>query len=182
MPIITSITGQEGEQNGLYRVLLDRVPSESPFLTRVPAPFAYSALQMFVESCPYDISAIDLPVFPGLMVNGGAIALIGPKDQNLRYSADLSSSEAAKKYVGGSGSGLWLTYTTGQQLPFSVPICDVKWEGSTISFTAVFPFREHVMEGFSHAALTTTDKFASVDDIPNDTLAAPGVIQVNDSL
>ncbi|KYK59150.1 late sexual development protein [Drechmeria coniospora] len=180
--IVSSVIGQEGAQNGFYRVFLDKVPSESPFLTAVPAPFAWSALQAFIVpgSCPYALSDIALPIFPGLMTNGGAVAALEPKDQTLSFSADLSSSEAAKKYVG--SSSLFLTYTTGQQMPISVPITDVKWDGCTISFKANFPYTEHVMQGFSHAALTTANNIANPNAVVDCALAGPALIQVNNPL
>jgi hypothetical protein len=181
---ISSVIGQEGEQNGYYRVFLNKVPSESPFLTAVPAPFAWSALQMFIipGSCPFPLSNINLPIFPPLMTNGGAVAAIEPKDQTLSFSADLSSSAAAAPFVNGDGSNLFLTYTTGQQLPISVPITNVKWTGSLICFEAQFPYVENVMHGFSHAALTTSNKFDSPNAVVSSALAGPAVIQVNNAV
>lgn len=184
VPLIASIIGQEGEQNGAYRQYLQRIPSESPFLTAVPAPFAFSALQLFVVpgSCPFPLSNINLPIFPPLAVNGGPVALIEPKDQTLSLSADLSNSEAAKSYVGGDGNGLYATFVTGQQIPKSVALKNVKWSGSVISFEADFPYTDLVAHGFSHVSLTTTCSFENVNAIPDATLAAPGVIQVNNAI
>ncbi|KND91796.1 hypothetical protein TOPH_03468 [Tolypocladium ophioglossoides CBS 100239] len=181
---VSSVIGQEGEQNGYYRVFLNKVPSESPFLTTVPAPFAWSALQMFIVpgSCPFPLSNINLPIFPPLMTNGGPVAAIEPQDQTLSFAADLSGSPAAQPFVNGNGSNLFLTYTTGQQLPISVPITNVKWSGSHISFQAQFPYSENVMQGFSHAALTTSNKFESANAVVNSALAGPAVIQVNNPL
>ncbi|KAK7228848.1 hypothetical protein V2G26_001018 [Clonostachys chloroleuca] len=182
--LISSVIGQEGEQNGFYRLLLNRIPSERPFLTFVPAPFAFSALQLFVVpgSCPFPLSNINLPIFPALATNGGPVAVIQPNDQTLSFSADLSTSEAAKQYIGGDGSGLYLTYTTGQQQPFSVSITNVQWQGSVISFDAVFPYSANQMDGFSHGALTTTNNPSSFDALVQCTLAAPAVIQVNNNI
>ena len=181
--LISSVIGQEGEQNGYYRVVLNRVPSESPFLTTVPAAFAFSALQMFVvpNSCPFPLSKINLPIFPGLMTNGGPVALIQPEDQTLSFKADLSSSAAAKPYVGKS-KGLYMTYTTGQQVPVSVPLSNVEWDGNTISFQASFPYEDNIAAGFSHGALTTGNQFADANAVVDKTLAAPAVIQVNNAL
>ncbi|KAK8149473.1 vesicle coat component [Beauveria asiatica] len=182
--LISSVIGQEGEQNGYYRTVLKEVPSESPFLTAVPAAFAFSALQMFVVpgSCPYPLSNIDLPIFPPMMINGQAVAALEAKDQKLSFSADLGKSEQAKKYFGGDGKDLFLTYTTGQQKPISLEISNVKWESGMISFDADFPVSENVMNGFSHAALTTGNVFESADDVANSTLAGPGIIQVRDGV
>lgn len=179
--LVSSVIGQEGEQNGFYRVFLDQVPSESPFLTAVPAAFAFSALQLFVVpgSCPYPLSNIDLPIFPGLMVNGGPIAKVEPQDQTLHFQADLAGTDAAKKK---QARGLYITYTTGQQLPISVEAQNAKWEGSVVTLDAKFPFEENLMAGFSHAALTTSNSFKNADAVVDCTLAAPGVIQVIDPI
>ncbi|EGX89768.1 late sexual development protein [Cordyceps militaris CM01] len=181
--LISSVIGQEGEQNGFYRHLIRQVPSESPFLTAVPAAFAFSALQLFVVpgSCPFPLSDIDLPVLPALAVNGGPVAVIEPKDQRLSFSADLTGAKDCEKHVGADGAKLWLTYTTGQQKPISVSIDNVKWSGKQISFDADFPFEKNVMVGFSHAALTSARDFKTVDDIVCATVAAPAIIQVENS-
>lgn len=178
--LISSVIGQEGEQNGFYRHLIKQVPSESPFLTPVPAAFAFSALQLFVVpgSCPFPLANINLPILPLLAVNGGPVAAIEPKDQRLSFSADLTDAKDKKSHVGADGSKLWLTYTTGQQKPISVSIANVKWNDDKISFDADFPFEKNVMMGFSHAALTTGKDFASADDIVGAALAAPAIIQV----
>ncbi len=181
--LISSVIGQEGEQNGYFRTVLKEVPSESPFLTAVPAAFAFSALQMFIVpgSCPYPLSSIDLPIFPPLMTNGQPVAALEAKDQTLSFSADLSKSDQAQKYAGGDGTDLFLTYTTGQQKPVSLEISNVKWANGMISFDADFPFSENVMGGFSHAALTTGNVFESADDLTHCTLAGPGIIQIRDA-
>ncbi|SPJ74908.1 uncharacterized protein FTOL_04639 [Fusarium torulosum] len=174
--LVSSVIGQEGEQNGFYRVFLNQVPSESPFLTTVPAAFAWSALQSFVVpgSCDEDIKNINLPIFPPLMVNGGAIAVLDAKDQTLSFSATLDKSH--------KGEDLYITYTTGQQLPYSVKAENVKWNGNSVSVEAEFPFEKLVAQGFTHAALTTSRDIATPDDVPAVALAAPGLIQVQNSL
>ncbi|KAF4964389.1 hypothetical protein FSARC_7688 [Fusarium sarcochroum] len=175
--LVSSVIGQEGEQNGFYRVYLNQVPSESPFLTTVPASFAWSALQGFVVpgSCTEDIKKIQLPIFPALSVNGGAIAVIEPKDQTLKFSATLK--KAPKK-----DQQLYITYTTGQQLPYSVKAKNIKVHGDSVTAEAEFPFSKLVAQGFTHAALTTSGDIKTPDDVPAVTLAAPGLIQVQNPL
>ena len=182
--LFSSIIGQEGEQNGAYRLYLDRVPSSSPFLTPVPASFAWSALQLFTlpDSCNYSLSKVNLTIFPPLAVNGGPIAVLKPKDQVLSLSANLTSSKMAKEYVGKDGKGLYATFVSGAQLPASVAARNVKWENSTITFEATFPYKKLVAHGFSHVSLTTMSNISDVDSVPDYTLAAPGVIQVQNSL
>lgn len=184
--VVSSVIGQEGEQNGYYRVFAKQVPSESPFLTYVPAPYAWSALQMFIVkgSCPFALDKVALPILPALMTNGGAVAAIKPMDQDLSFSADVSSmmQKGASQYYNTDGKGLFITYGTGQQMPISVPIKDVKWCGGKMEFKANFPYSEHVMSGFSHAALTMGEGFNSSDAAAEKALAGPGVIQVSNSI
>ncbi|KAH7123125.1 hypothetical protein EDB81DRAFT_913262 [Dactylonectria macrodidyma] len=181
--LVSSVIGQEGEQNGFYRIHLGEIPSESPFLTTVPAAFAWSALQLFVVpgSCSNNIKNIHIPIFPPLLVNGGPVAKVAPKDQTLKFKANLKGYKPAKKYYGSSGN-LYITYTTGQQLPISVKAKNVRWHGDTITLEAKFPYTENIMAGFSHAALTTGKNFASADAVVGQTLAAPGVIQVRNPI
>jgi hypothetical protein len=178
---VASVIGQEGEQNGFYRILLARKPSEKPFLTTSVAPFAFSALQAFVVpgSCPFPLSNIPIPIFPPLNVltgNGGAD--IDARDQNLKFTADLTGVTSASKFMGGNGNGLFITYFSGQLLPISEPITNVQWSGNKVTFEAAFPFTANVMNGLSIAALTTSNNFTTPDDVPAATLAAPGLIQV----
>jgi len=178
---VASVIGQEGEQNGFFRILLARKPSEKPFLTTSVAAYAWSALQGFVVpgSCPFPLTNIDIPIFKPLsVVSGNAGADVDARDQHLTFSADLTGVSTAAKYVGGSGSGLFITYLTGQQLPISEPIQNVHWNGNQITFEALFPYTENVMDGLSIAALTTSNNFTGPDDLPAATIAAPGLIQV----
>ncbi|TQS32634.1 hypothetical protein Golomagni_07045, partial [Golovinomyces magnicellulatus] len=180
LQLISSVIGQEGEQNGFYRIFLEEVPSESPFLTPVPAAFAWTALQMFVVpgSCPFELSKIPLPIFAPLTVNGGPIAVLDAKDQEVSFSADLTHVQNAQKYFDTPAKGLYLTYTSGQSKPISVPLKNVQWCAGEITFSADFPFEKNVLSGFTHAALTTANNFQSSDAIVDATLAAPAVIQV----
>ncbi|KAH7302835.1 late sexual development protein [Stachybotrys elegans] len=184
--LISSIIGQEGEQNGYYRYFLNRIPSEKPFLTYVPAPFAFSVLQAVVVpgSCPYPLSNINLPIFPLLFPNGRPVPidLLKPEDQIIKFTGDLSQAPNGKKYIGKPCDGLYLTYTAGQQLPISVSIFNVKWKGSQITFEAQFPYTANVLAGFTHAALTTTNKFDTQDAVAGSTLVGPALLQVNNPI
>ncbi|KAH6880364.1 hypothetical protein B0T10DRAFT_463924 [Thelonectria olida] len=183
---IASVIGQEGEQGGFYRTLLGRVPSEKPFLTTSVGAFAYSYIyNTFVVpgSCPFDLSEINLPIFAKLDVKDGSMGLdVKPKDQQLTFTADLSAVRAADSFMGRNGDGLFLTYFSGQLLPISEPITNVKWNRGRITFDAFFPFTDNIMQGLSVAALTTSNNFSSPVMVPNATIAAPAVIQVNDML
>ncbi|KAI1877335.1 hypothetical protein JX265_003343 [Neoarthrinium moseri] len=173
---IASVIGQEGEQNGFYRFLLDRKPSERPFLTTSTGPFAFSALQQFVVSCPFNVSDIPIPIFTPLNV----VTTPEARDMTLTFSADLSGTGYAQN--GTSNGDLFITYLVGQQVPITEPISNVNYDGSVITFDALFPFSENIMEGLSIAALTNSSNFEDADDVPANTIAAPGLIQVNDLL
>jgi hypothetical protein len=178
---VGSVVGNEGEQEGFFNILLARRPSEKPFLTTSVAAYAFSALQGFVVpgSCPFPLERIGLPIFKPLSVlSGSAGADVEPRDQVLTFRVDLGGVEPAKKYVGGKGDGLFATYLTGQQLPVSEPVQNVRWEGSTVTFDAFFPYADNLMDGLSIAALTTAKGFAGPDELPAATLAAPALIQV----
>lgn len=184
MRTIASVIGNEGEQEGFYRDFLGLKPSEKPFLTTSTAAFAFSVLnQLFVKSCPFSLSEIALPILPPLSVlsgNGGFE--VTAKNQTLQFSADMvaCSSSAASPYIGKDGAGLFVTYLTGQDLPISEPVSNVKWAGTVATFEAFFPFDAFVLEGLTIAALTTSNNFSSADAVVGATLAAPGLIQVND--
>ncbi|KAI1814401.1 hypothetical protein GGS20DRAFT_415539 [Poronia punctata] len=168
---IASVIGQEGEQDGFYRYILNRMPSQKPFLTTSTAAFAWSVLQSFVVSCPFDVSKIPIPVFPALNVLTTAKA----RDMYLTFSAKVP-------YTPGEGTPLFVTYLVGLQNPVSEPIVNPRCEGGVLTFEALFPFTENVMYGLSIAALTNATGFADADAVVANTLAAPGLIQVNKML
>ncbi|KAI0508885.1 sexual development protein [Xylaria bambusicola] len=173
---VSSVIGQEGEQNGFYRSLLNLKPSEKPFLTTNVAAFAFSALQQFVVSCPFDVTQIPIPIFPPLQV----LTTAEPRDMYLSFSADLSGNPNITE--GSDFSDLFVTYLVGQQLPISEPIINPKFDSGVLTFDALFPFTENIMVGLSIASLTSSNNFANADALVADTLAAPGLIQVNEQL
>lgn len=175
---IASVIGNEGEQEGFFRDFLTFKPSEKPFLTTSTAAFAFSALnQLFVESCPFDLSEIALPILAPLSVLSGDGGFnVKPENQTLKFSANLGDDCDAKI----KDECLFITYLTGQNVPVSEPVLNLEWEGNVATFEAFFPFEAFVMDGLSIAALTTSNDFASADAVVNATLAAPGLIQVND--
>ncbi len=186
---VASVIGQEGEQNGFYRNLLGRKPSQKPFLTTSIAPFAFSALQQFIVECPFSLDNIGgLPIFPPLNALSGENGQnVQPRDQTLTFSVDISDFKgpAASSYQSYQGKcdGLFITYFTGQDAPISEPITNCQWSGdknAVVTFEANFPFNKFVMEGPSIASLTNANNFTNPDAVAANTLAAPGLIQVND--
>lgn len=181
---LAAVLGQEGEQNGFYRTLLQLLPSEKPFLTTGVAAYAFSALQPFVVTCPFDLARIPLPVFPALQVRSGrpwgGAARVSPADQTLAFAANLSGIPGAADLA--HAHPLFVTYLTGQDRPISEPITKAAWSGDMLSFEALFPFDEFIMDGLTMAALTTGGNFSHPDELPAQTLAAPGLIQVDVAL
>ncbi|KAI1358191.1 sexual development protein [Xylaria arbuscula] len=173
---VSSVIGQEGEQNGFYRLLLNRKPSEKPFLTTNVAAFAFSALQEFIVSCPFDVTQIPIPIFPPLNV----LTTAEPRDMYLSFSADLTGYPNINE--GSDFSSLFVTYLVGQQLPISEQIINPKFDCGVLTFDALFPFTDNIMQGLSIAALTNSSNFANADALVANTLAAPGLIQINDLL
>jgi hypothetical protein len=174
---ISSVIGQEGEQNGFFRFMLNRKPSEKPFLTTNVGPFAFSALQDFIVECPsFEVDKIPIPIFPALNVRAAA----EPRDMYLPFSANLSGN--AEINAESDFTKLYITYLVGQQLPVSEPIINPKFDGGVLTFDALFPFTENLMTGLSIAALTNSSDFANADALVGNTLAAPGLIQVNELL
>ncbi|KAH8879437.1 hypothetical protein GQ53DRAFT_671994 [Thozetella sp. PMI_491] len=178
---LAAVVGQEGEQEGFYRMLLGRKPAERPFPTFALGPYAFSyVVNTFIVpgSCPFDISDINLPLFGSLTIQNGFD--VAPKDQTLTFTAELTDVAEADPYIGGNGSGLFVTYFTGQLKPISEPLSNVRWSGREVTFQANFPFTANLMWGLTVASLTTTGSFNDASNVLNATLAAPGLININD--
>ncbi|KAH7021499.1 late sexual development protein [Microdochium trichocladiopsis] len=174
--IIASIIGQEGEQNGFFRLVTDVLPAEKPFLTTSIGAYAWSALQSFLVKCPFDLNVIPLPIFPPLNVH----TKVKQQDMTVTYSADLHKyGESFVKSL--HKDKLWITYLGGQQVPISVPVSSFELKGTTVEVCAEFPWSKNILDGFIIAALTNSSNFAGPDDLPAGTLAAPGLIEVEHS-
>ncbi|KAL8718603.1 MAG: hypothetical protein Q9225_004288, partial [Loekoesia sp. 1 TL-2023] len=70
VPLLGSILGQEGEQDGFFRYVQQKTPSAAPFLTGGSLSFAFTALHAFIvpDSCPKPLSSISLTNFQPLNV------------------------------------------------------------------------------------------------------------------
>jgi len=166
---IASIIGNEGEQQGWFRVLQRKVPSELPFLTTSDLNFAFTAIQSFVipGTCP-NIQEIGLRTFKELDV----VTPPGPRDQNVTYSFADTRNETSHP--------LWMTYINQQNLPIVEPLHIVSRHGNQVEAEALFPYEEHEMNGFTIAAITKSDgPFSDANAVARWTLAGPGLIIVN---
>ena len=167
IPVVGSIIGQEGEQNGFYRTFQSKSASAAPFLTGVPPEYAFSALQSFFVpgSCP-GLDQIKLASFPTLNVNSAADAKSG--------TLDFSCSGT----VGPDDNSI--VYLSGQNIPVTVPISPVVSKDGLSHFTADFPFDTGFSKGLTIAAVVKGKdaKFATASDVAAATVFGPGLIQV----
>lgn len=168
--LLGSVIGQEGEQNGYYRSLLDLIPSELPFLTRSTGPWAFSVLNQNVivpGSCPNE-NVIDLPIFGALTVDTQNIQ---PKSQELQFTF---------KNNGTNTNDISLVYVNQQNLPVVEKPSNIQVSGDEVTFQAYFPFNEFIMNGLTFAVVTdSAGPFASADAVAAATLFGPGLIEIN---
>jgi len=197
-PGVGSVIGQEGEQNGFYRLLQNKnlIPNELPFLTRSVLDFAFSALEQgVIVSCPNDnILKEKVSIFGVLNLDTPTVK---PEDAKLQFSFDFLSLENSNLGKTGSApntyevhgttygpsydwSKLSLVYINQQNVPVVVPLENQRMEGTVVHFEALFPFVEHLLNGLTITALTTSaGPFATVADVANATLFGPALIEVN---
>lgn len=134
VPLIGSVIGQEGEQNGYYRELLGLNPSELPFLTRSSPAFAFSALNQAVVvkgSCP-NIDIIGIPIFAPLTVDTKNIQ---GKDQTLEFSFTNNGTDL---------NTISLVYVNQQNLPIVEKPQIVSSKGDAVTISAPFPFSQFI--------------------------------------
>ncbi|KAH7036316.1 hypothetical protein B0J12DRAFT_581914 [Macrophomina phaseolina] len=168
---VASVIGQEGEQNGFYRLFQGKRPSAEPFLTASTRQFAFSALnQNFVVrgTCP-NIDTIDLPIFEPLK----QIGMAKPEDSTLTFQIKAESTVDV--------DDLSLVLINGQNLPIIEKLQNVKkLNGGVIQFDAEFPFDSNLLFGLTIAVVTNTDKgLTDVDKVADATVFGPALIEVN---
>jgi hypothetical protein len=170
VPVVGSIIGQEGEQNGYYRSLQRKVASAAPLLTGGAPQFAYTAISQFIipGSCP-NIDIIGITPFPAL--NLESRPTVKNETQTLSYSVDgqLSASNAT------------LVYISGQNLPVSVPISNVTSQGGTTTFLASFPYGAGFNRGLTIGALVrgVGTAFNNTAEVAAATLFGPALIEAD---
>jgi hypothetical protein len=166
---IASVIGQEGEQQGWFRVLQGKIPSELPFLTTSDLNFAFTAIQGFVVpgTCP-NIDEIPLRTFEGLEI----LSTPGPRSQNITIQFEDPDHEAEHS--------LWLTYINQQNLPIVEPLHIISRNYDEVKAEALFPFDDHEMNSLTIAAVTkSAGPFSDASSVAKWTLAGPGLIIVN---
>ncbi|KAJ5312787.1 hypothetical protein N7508_003617 [Penicillium antarcticum] len=166
---ISSLIGEKGEQQGWFRIMQGKVPSELPYPTTGDVHFAFSAVQNFAipGSCP-NVHTFPFEPFEPLHV----IRIPGARTGNVLVSfVDHQNI---------SDSSLWMTYINQQNLPVVEPLQVVTRTGNEVVAEALFPYEAHEMNGLTIAAVTTTDgPFVNSYEVTKVTLAAPGLFVIN---
>ncbi|KAJ5894036.1 hypothetical protein N7495_005727 [Penicillium taxi] len=166
---IASVIGNEGEQQGWFRVMQGRIPNDLPFVTTSDLNFAFTAIQGFVVpgSCP-NINEIPLRTYEPLTINTAP----GPKSENITFQFNEPGNETENT--------LWLTYINQLNLPVVEPLTFVSRNGSDVVAQALFPYDEHSLNGLTIAAVTKNKgPFGDANSVAKWTLAGPGLIVVN---
>ncbi|KAK2805085.1 hypothetical protein FQN50_006330 [Emmonsiellopsis sp. PD_5] len=165
----TSIVGQEGEQEGLFRVLQKKIPSELPFLTTSVRDLAFTAIQSFTVpgSCP-NVNLINLRTFKPITL----VAPPAPEDTTVQFTMEEE----------GYDPGLWVTYINQQNVPIvrKQEAAAVGTKGGMVTIEAEFPFVEHMLNGLTIAVLTkSAGPFADANAVVDQTVFGPAIIIMN---
>jgi hypothetical protein len=178
---IASVIGQEGEQNGFYRIFQNKIPSALPFLTGGTRDFAFSALnQNFIVpgSCP-NFNTINLKVFGTLTVDTKNIQ---PQNQDLDFSFDIPKTGLAPEWKSDC-SGLELVFINQQNAPLVAQVkkLDIDLHGGKVKITANFPFDPaNFGNGLTLAAVVlASGDLTTVSGVSKATVFGPGLIELN---
>jgi hypothetical protein len=189
---VGSVIGQEGQQDGFYRLFQGKNPSAQPFLTTSVRDFAFTALLSFTigdgATCP-NVNTIPLENFAALTVVTDP-KTIKPGDQSITYKIDLAdlkhqnvpcrSAEVAN-FNWDPNHLPSLVLINGQNAPITEKIRNVKKISDTVfQFDADFPQASQIMDGLTIAALVRdTEDFATADDVAKKAVFAPAFLEVN---
>ncbi|PYH98027.1 LsdA family protein [Aspergillus ellipticus CBS 707.79] len=170
MRVIAATIGNEGEQQGWFRLLQDKIPSESPTLTTTDVNFAFTAVQNFIlpGTCP-NIKNINLKTFPGLHI----VTTPGARTQKILVSFSVKDHNVPGE--------LWLTYINQLNVPVVVPleVVEVGKEDVVVA-KALWPYDEHLLNGLTIAVVTGSGgPFGDVNAVEQATLFGPGLIILN---
>lgn len=169
VPLLGSILGQEGEQDGFFRYVQQKTSSAAPFPTGGSLSFAFTALHAFIvpDSCPKPLSSIALTNFQPLNV----VTKPSARNMTLLYAVNGPVNCERQSVV----------YLSGQNLPLTVPIpCPVHGRGATTLFKAEFPFQAGFANGLTIAAVVNgTGQFPNPDAVAEATVYGPGIIEVD---
>ena len=167
---IASVIGQEGEQEGFYRILQGKIPNELPFLTTSVRDYAFTAIQRFIipGSCP-DQQNIDLKTFKPLELMSTPAA----ETANVRFSYQLHPAYSQNRTLSA-------VYINQQNLPIVEPIMIDSMEGGIVTAEALFPYDQNEMNGLTILSLTnSTGPFQNAEAVANATIFGPAFIIIN---
>lgn len=175
---ISSVIGQEGEQEGWFRLIGHQIPSELPFLTNSVRDFAFNALnQGFIVpgSCPNLDQITELqslhPMEPLTVVQTFNSST---DDETVLLSFALPEGSAATDFE--------VAYINQQNVPFTLPYNVTAQGESAITVQAAFPYTEHLLNGLTILAIVPTSAVANLTSnqaVANVTVAGPGLVLVN---
>lgn len=176
---ITSVIGQEGEQEGWFRLIGKQIPSELPFLTNSVRDFAFNNLnQDFIVpgSCP-NIDEITVLQSLHTMETLTVVETFTPgtnASETVKLSFALPNGTDASQYE--------VAYINQQNVPFTLPYTLTGKMDQIITVQAPFPYTEHELNGLTILAIVPTceaAKLTSNQAVANVTLAGPGIVLVN---
>lgn len=162
---IASVIGQEGEQNGFYRMLQGKLPSAQPFLTVGAREFAFSALQQnFVVpgSCP-NLGDIDIPVI------GGVLQLLSQMPE-AGVDATLSFSFATQNWT--QPEDYRLVLVNGVDVPVVQDLLNATYVDGVVTFEAQFLAATELLEGLTIASVIPAEAAAGITDVVSVAAAA----------
>jgi hypothetical protein len=168
---VSSVIGNEAEQEGFYRLVQKKRVSAQPFLTTATRDFAFTAIQGFVVpgSCP-NIGGIKLKTFKGLTVESMDIK---PVTQNIQFSVKASDAKAYQ------AKDLKVVYINAQNVPIVKSLDNWQAGSDKVTFQAAFPYDEFLMDGLTVVAVTQgKDSFANADDVAGSAIFGPGLIEI----
>jgi len=166
---VASVVGQEGEQEGWYRLLQGKVPSELPFLTTSTREFAFNALnQTFIVpgSCP-NINTINLTTFQPLNL----LSKVEAKTEPIRFSFDKTWYD--------NYNNLKVVYINQQNLPIVESFTVKMTDGPTVTIEANFPYDANEMNGLTIAVLAEGSSFKNAQAVADATKFGPALVIVN---
>ena len=173
---VASVVGQEGEQNGYWRLLDGRLPSDLPFMTTSVRDFAFNALnQTFLVpgACG---NLFENPAFKNVhpMAPLNLLTPFDPKTghETIRLSFETTSAVSVNDLV--------IAYINQQNVPVTQPLTVYSTEGSTVTVETTFPFKEHELNGLTIGALVNaTAPLANAQEVSDATYFGPILMVVN---
>ncbi|KAA8567512.1 hypothetical protein EYC84_007988 [Monilinia fructicola] len=182
---VAASLGQEGEQNGYFRLILNKIPSALPFLTASTRDFAFSAVnQNFVieGSCP-NSNTIPLKKLQKLTATQPDTI---NANSTIKFTFQLNPTQSYTNTWGDKCKGLSLVYINQQNKPVVQ-----QWESislqadqKTVIATAKFQFDAGAAKGapgngLTLAALAVGDDFANISEVSDKAVFGPALIEVN---